>query len=182
MEATNCLIAGNRGAGLSGDKLTVTNCTIVENQQVGIRGATIAVRNSILWRNGISSTSPQLQIDDGTVAYTAVQGGAPGLGNLDTDPDFALHGCWIDADDPSLITDFANTNALWMPGDYHLRSEIGRWDPAAATWVQDDTTSPCIDAGDPAAGCSAGPQPNGQCINLGLYGGTAQASLSSDPG
>ena len=38
--------------------------------------------------------------------------------------------------------------------------------------------SPAIDAGDPAADCSAEPDPRGKRVNLGAYGGTPYASLS----
>jgi hypothetical protein len=34
-------------------------------------------------------------------------------------------------------------------GDYHLKSEAGRWDVNMQVWVTDAVTSPCIDAGDP---------------------------------
>jgi hypothetical protein len=36
-------------------------------------------------------------------------------------------------------------------GDYHLKSQAGRWDPNSGSWVKDANTSPCIDAGNPAA-------------------------------
>jgi hypothetical protein len=39
-------------------------------------------------------------------------------------------------------------------------------------------TSPCLDGGDPNAGPLDEPIPNGSRINMGAYGGTAQASLS----
>jgi len=39
-------------------------------------------------------------------------------------------------------------------------------------------TSPCIDAGDPNSPVAEEPQPNGGRINLGTYGGTAEASKS----
>ncbi len=63
-------------------------------------------------------------------------------------------------------------------GDYHLKSAAGRWDPDTQTWVPDVNTSLCIDAGNP--GCPLGdePDPNGNRINMGAYGGTAQASKS----
>lgn len=66
-----------------------------------------------------------------------------------------------------------------QPADYHLKSEYGRWDPAAQAWVYDDVTSPCIDAGDPAAANWIYELwPHGKRINVGAYGGTPQASLS----
>ena len=39
--------------------------------------------------------------------------------------------------------------------------------------------SPCIDAGDPASSYANEPQPNGGCINQGVYGNTSEATLSN---
>jgi hypothetical protein len=44
--------------------------------------------------------------------------------------------------------------------------------------VKDDVTSPCIDAGDPNSPVGEEPFPNGGRINMGAYGGTAEASKS----
>jgi hypothetical protein len=91
-----------------------------------------------------------------TVSYSNVQGGWPGLGNIDVDP------CFADAVD----------------SDYHLKSQAGRWNPNSQSWVHDDVTSSCIDAGNP--GCPLGdePAPNGNRRNMGAFGGTAEASKS----
>jgi hypothetical protein len=59
-----------------------------------------------------------------------------------------------------------------------LKSEAGRWNPNTKTWVVDDVTSPCIDAGDPNIPVGDEPFPNGVRINMGAYGGTAEASKS----
>ncbi len=76
----------------------------------------------------------------------------------------------------SMITDpcFADANS----GDYHLKSQAGRWDPNSKSWVQDTVTSPAIDAGDPLEPVGYEPFPNGGIINMGAYGGTAEASKS----
>ncbi|UCG56975.1 MAG: right-handed parallel beta-helix repeat-containing protein, partial [Phycisphaerales bacterium] len=66
-------------------------------------------------------------------------------------------------------------------GDYHLLSERGRYWSEQDAWIIDGVTSPCIDAGDPAADYSSEPTPNGGRINLGAYGGTAYASMSEWP-
>jgi hypothetical protein len=60
-----------------------------------------------------------------------------------------------------------------------LQSQAGRWDPESQTWVVDDVTSPCIDAGDPSSLLGLESMPNGGIINLGAYGGTIEASKSS---
>ena len=69
---------------------------------------------------------------------------------------------------------FANPKA----GDFHLKSQAGRWDPKTKKWVKDDVTSPCIDAGDPKDDFSKEPAPNGGRINMGAYGNTHHASKS----
>lgn len=84
-------------------------------------------------------------------------GGTAGTGDINRDPLFA---------------DAAS-------GDYHLKSEIGRWDSNSKSWVIDQQTSFCIDAGDPGDNYSAEPPPNGGRINIGAYGGTAEASKSN---
>ena len=66
-------------------------------------------------------------------------------------------------------------------GDYHLLSERGRYWPQHNVWVLDKVTSPCIDAGDPAADYSKEPTPNGGRINLGAHGGTPYASMNEWP-
>ncbi|MDR0993424.1 MAG: right-handed parallel beta-helix repeat-containing protein [Verrucomicrobiota bacterium] len=69
-------------------------------------------------------------------------------------------------------------------GDFHLRSPSGRYSPALGAWVVGDTaTSPLIDAGDPASmEAMKEPSPNGRRLNIGLYGGTPEASKTSSRG
>jgi len=62
--------------------------------------------------------------------------------------------------------------------DYHLMSEFGRWD--GNTFVYDQITSPCIDAGDPNFDYSDEPMENGGRVNIGRYGNTSEASKSSE--
>ncbi|MCD6378702.1 MAG: hypothetical protein J7L99_07635, partial [Planctomycetes bacterium] len=89
-------------------------------------------------------------------AKGAYEGIAPDANSISTDPLFA---------DPSA-------------GDFHLKSKAGRWSPKLRKWVQDDTSSPCIDAGDPTSNFSNEPLPNGGRVNIGAYGNTAEASKS----
>jgi len=60
--------------------------------------------------------------------------------------------------------------------DYRLKSKIGRWD--GSSWVNDNISSPCIDAGDPLSGYSNEPKPNGKRTNMGPDGNTIYASKS----
>jgi predicted outer membrane repeat protein len=97
-----------------------------------------------------------------------------GTGNFYADPLFARVGYWDSNGTPSYRQD-----DFWVEGDYHLKSTAGRWDPALGRWVVDNVTSPCIDAGDESSlDWMNEPWPHGGRLNLGAYGGTAQASMS----
>ncbi|KKG74676.1 hypothetical protein DU43_16140 [Methanosarcina mazei] len=60
--------------------------------------------------------------------------------------------------------------------DYHLKSKAGRWN--GSSWVIDNISSPCIDAGYSLSDYSNEPEPNGDRINIGPYGNTRYASKS----
>ena len=60
--------------------------------------------------------------------------------------------------------------------DYHIRSKAGRWN--GAKWVYDADTSPGVDHGDPTSSYANEPIPNGDRVNIGVYGNTAEASKS----
>jgi hypothetical protein len=187
---TNCLIthntavggdagsgvwAGEGGYGVGAGIFcngTITNATVTHNTAAdgfgrgpggGMGGGIMihgsgprSLKNCILWGN-TADDGPQIH-GNASVSYCDVQAGFPGTGNIDANPLFASA----------------------ASGDYHLQSEAGRWDPNSESWVIDAETSLCIDAGNP--GCPVGdePDPNGNRINMGAYGGTAQASKSPD--
>ncbi len=132
---------------------TLENITVVSNDW-GIeayRDAHPHIVNCILWGNLESD------LFGCTATYSCIQREVPGEGNFSDDPLFA---------DP-------------MNGDYHLRSQCGRYWPEHDIWVLDDVTSPCIDAGEPSADFSHERSPNGGRINIGAYGGTPSASCSA---
>ena len=64
--------------------------------------------------------------------------------------------------------------------DFHLKSEAGRWN--GFEWVEDDITSPCIDAANPLSNYENEPLPNGGRANIGAYGNTNEASKSISSG
>jgi hypothetical protein len=169
---TNCVIAENGREGISGGFPTITNCTIVANGIYGVSSLGPTVMNSIIYYNGDSSTANQVK-GDAVVTYTAVQEGWPGEGNIAEDPCFALVGYW----DRNGTSDDIGDD-FWVSGDYHLCSQTGRWNVMDQVWIQDAVTSPCIDAGNPGSDWSTEPEPNGQRMNMGAYGGTPQASMS----
>jgi predicted outer membrane repeat protein len=108
-----------------------------------------------------------------TVIYSDIRGGWPGEGNIDTDPCFLMPGYW----DANGTPEDANDD-FWVDGDYHLKSQAGRWDANSESWVQDDVSSPCIDSGDLMSPIGLEPFPNGGILNMGAYGWTAEASKS----
>jgi hypothetical protein len=71
---------------------------------------------------------------------------------------------------------FADTQNL----DYHLMSTAGSWEQLINEWVNDALDSPCIDAGDPADSTINELRHSGDRINMGAYGGTIKASLSTE--
>jgi hypothetical protein len=160
LAATNLLVAGctNDGIRVTAGTVDLVNVTLAGNGGWGLSSAagTVTLRNSIVWGNTAGSIDGTV-----TVTYSDIEGGHAGTENISTNPLFA------DA----------------AAGDYHLQSPKGRWNTALADWVTTDTdVSPCIDAGDDDARWALEPEPNGQVINLGRYGGTAEASKSFGSG
>jgi len=199
----NCLIypyCMPKGVGINcvESSPTITNCTIADNSIKYWEGGVLCNRsspiitNSIIWGNSYSRDciidgNPhfpeglcQIETLKGTklegnalVSYSNIQGGWSGKGNIDIEPFFALPGYW----DPNGTPNDLN-NDFWVDGDYHLKSQAGRWDANEGRWTKDEVTSLCIDAGDPKSPIGLGPFPNGGIINMGAYGGTEEASKS----
>jgi parallel beta-helix repeat protein len=187
---TNCTITGNRavsrfgrvnpGGGIS---CTSTGDTVITNSILWNNvGGDIYLCNFAMPPNGDWTTEPtELTVSYSRPGIIFVQEdrifGDPvltlGPGNVDVDPCFAEPGYW----DQNGTPEDANDD-FWVNGDYHLKSQAGRWDPETQSWVQDDVTSPCIDAGDPMSPIGHEVFPNGGIINIGAYGGTAEASKS----
>ena len=179
----NCIITGNKDYGIVcyDSNATIINCTITGNGGGVIGGAlgcwnsNVTLVNCILWNNfqkSIDVWSGQAPI----VNYSNIQGSYIGKSNIDTVPYFADSGCWADVNDPNIVVNPNDPNAIWISGDYHLLSEQGRWNPDSKIWLSDLFTSICIDAGDPNSPVKNELLPNGGRINIGAYGGTAEAS------
>ncbi len=188
----HCLFVGNEsdrlGGAIANDGATVTmtNCTLSANHATWYGGgvwngvaSSARIADSILWGNTDGSSTPgtekvQIVRDNADVVanYTCVQdlsATLPGVGNIGLDPLFA---------DPN-------------QGDYHLMSQAGRWDAGRKVWVRDAVTSPCIDAGDPNRPLGEEPSATpldptnawsiNRRIDMGFYGGTAEASMAPLP-
>jgi predicted outer membrane repeat protein len=183
----NCLLIHNvaaqsGGAIYSGGyELDINSCTFADNAaSVGLALTCFTplttITNTIFW-NGGDERHEEIFIGAVTgmsITYSNVRDNwPPGESNIDVDPLFAAPGQW----DPNGTPDDPNDD-FWVDGDYHLKSQAGRWDPASENWVLDEVTSPCIDAGDPYSPIGLEPFPNGGRINMGAYGGTAEASKS----
>jgi hypothetical protein len=137
-----------------GSSPTISNLTIIDNIY-GIEASASSepnISNIIFWNNSNSD------LFGCRARYSRVNDAGIGEGNIDGDP---------------LFVDPEN-------GDYHLRSNRGRYWPEHDVWILDQATSPCIDGGDPNSEALAlnEPEPNGSRLNIGAYGGTLQASLS----
>ncbi len=173
----NCIFSGNSAgsggamanSGSSADP-TIDNCTFFANSAetlgggiLNTSGSTSILTSCILWNNtDVNETNESSQVYGGepVINFSCVQdwsGALGGLGNIGDEPLFA---------GPN-------------DGDFHLKSQAGRWDANSLSWVSDDVNSPCIDTGDPNADWGQELWPNGKRINMGAYGGTSQASLSS---
>ncbi|NLH17434.1 MAG: hypothetical protein GX455_12725 [Phycisphaerae bacterium] len=195
----HCLIVGNQaeyGGGMYLDNVaaTIVNGTVAHNfawDQWG--GVAVEVGDDVVgelrtghflscifWGNtsendNVETSQIGRNFGNATFDFCCVQGWTgkfAGVGTIDQDPLFVHPGHW------DTNGTFYYYDDVWIPGDYHLQSQSGRWDAALGGWVQDGVTSPCIDAGDPMAPIMYEPFPSGGVINMGAYGGTAEASKS----
>ena len=173
----NCIFIDNSaadgGGGMysyAGKNIKVSNCTFYGNEapngnMLTCYSSNVQLTNCIMWDGGNEIWNPRGSII--TLTYSDVYGGQMsvydpcesmiwGDGNIDTDP------CFVEPNN----------------GDYHLKSQAGRWDSNSVSWVKDNVTSPCIDSGNPGCPEANEPAPNGNRRNMGAYGGTAEASKS----
>jgi hypothetical protein len=167
--------AGRDGGGVfsnSSSSPTLINCTLIANSApnrgggiYNVEAAYLTTTNCIIWVNIASAGAQIYNSSIAIISFSDVQDGYLGLGNIDADP------CFVDS---------SNNN-------YHLKSEGWRWDTQRKVWTWDDITSRCIDAGNP--GSPLGDEllaipddPNNEWgqnlrINMGAFGGTAEASI-----
>jgi len=170
--------------------LVIGNCTFSYN--AAERGGAVYVYsyrrpelvNSILWADS-AAEGPEIYLayrnltypSGITVSYSDVEGGAEAV--------FIGQGCNLDWQAGNI--DIAPAFVDQPQGDFHLRSAGWRWDRDRGVWTWDDLTSRCIDAGSP--GWPPGGEPEAvegdpgnvwavnRRINMGAYGGTAEASM-----
>lgn len=152
---------------------------------VGVQSGTLTLSNSVLAANGpedviFQTQAGVLQTDynayyrAGAAEFARVAGSGPfGVRVLSFDH-LNTWQEWGGGDSNSLSADplFADLAG----GDLHPKSQGGRWDWSVTNWVADDVTSPLVDAADPLS--DPGLETNR--LNLGVYGGTEQASRSPE--
>ena len=185
MILSGCTIIGNKAEELGStssnpecmvicEKIQMSNCTIADNrifnEHASILAQSATLQDSIFWE-----ANPIRILVNGSlkVSHCDTLDGLPGQGNISIDPCFVCPGYWDPNDTPEDPND-----DFWVSGDYHLKSQAGRWEPESQSWFQDDVTSPCIDTGDPTSPIGYEPFPNGGMVNMGVYGTTAEASKS----
>ena len=180
---TNCLFNNNSAVNSGGaiyieeiiKNIEITNFSFAGNSAVHGKALALSsegdprdikLQNCIFWNGGQDEIWNNI-LSKIEINYSNIQNGQSSIydpngllvwgdGNIDADPLFA---------DPN-------------NGDYHLKSQAGRFDSNIQSWVIDSNTSPCIDAGDPNSPIGLEPFPNGGYINMGAYGGTSEASKS----
>jgi subtilisin family serine protease len=183
----NCIISDNLaevfGGAIQNDGADVTMrfCTLGNNHAGWACGgiwngssSTTQVENCILWGNTDAASDPEQaqfaeEESSTAIGYSCVQGWTGlfgGVGNFGHDPLFVSP----------------------EHGEFHLRSSGWRWDDARQRWTYDRRTSPCIDTGHPGRPLGEEPltvpdDPGGvlalnRRVNMGAYGGSAQASLA----
>ena len=166
LEMVNCLVAGTRPPNAKAQKrvievlngrLEMDKCTVTDSNGVGVWRdsvyGTVHIRDSIVYGNAEGSF---VYVD--SASHSCVAGGFDGEGNIDADP--------------LLSTD----------GYYHPLSAGGRLADgffSGTSWTADASTSPTLDAGDPAADWFDEPQPNNLRMNIGYDANTPAASKSA---
>ena len=175
--------------GSSNKTIEISNNTINSNGQHGIYAlctgsSNITIKNNIITNHNGTNDVGIYGNDDVTCTYNNVYGNDDDYynftdptgtaGNISTDPLFV--------DDGTKTLDFhlmstydGLTESYTDPGSCHG----GVWgaNPSIGTWTLDASCSPCIDGG-PDDPVPLEPEPNGNKINMGCFGNTAQASFN----
>jgi hypothetical protein len=170
------------------DNIAVLFC-FEETNQCKIQN--FVIRNSKIGILSILDSSP-------TIKNLTIVNNDTGIQCLDSDPDITNCIFWYNTerDFTGCLPDYSCTeqDGVWNTltsniysdplfadpddGDFHLKSERGRYWPLYDIWVLDNESSPCIDAGSPADEFINERQPNGGRVNMGAYGNTSYASMS----
>ncbi len=187
----NLCVGNSMGIGIKDDAdPVIRNCTVYGNDY-GVVGYHFKaaygsgkgrISNTIVWKSAFADVALVTDattkfsyscIQSGTYSTTVTVGavtGAPTTGTTLPLAGDGLIAAGAGCDDPL----FVNTAA----SDFHLMSTAGHFGTVDQSWVADAATSPCIDSGDPLADFAAETVPNGGRVDMGIYGGMAEASHS----
>ncbi len=204
---------GNAGNGLyvvSSSNLLLSRVVCAGNGLYGLsaqNGRAVSVRNSVVWSNrqgGVYALGGDL-----TISNSIAQASGTGHYVYELASNAVVRSDYncVEADDQATVSRDGGTVSKYLirwqqsrsndvhslsqapqfadapNGDYHVRSQAGRFSVAVTNFVTTDTnTSYLIDSGDPAAPYSAETAPNGGRLNIGLYGNDGQASRSRTNG
>lgn len=166
---------------------------IANNSQQGVYirygSSTFQIGNSVIWGNPTALTA---QSGCATVSNSVIGGASTVFGSAVLEGDYNV--LWDNSSLGASLATLADLQSAGMGwehsfaadplfgdaenGDFHPKSEVGRYNPTTGKFVQDMVHSPLIDAGDPRAAVGSEPTPNGGRLNMGMFGGTAQASKS----
>ncbi|HML76499.1 MAG TPA: hypothetical protein PKB02_18550 [Anaerohalosphaeraceae bacterium] len=180
----NCIFTDNASCvycwDTSGTYPVIINCTFYGNA-AGLGGGAVGMRTNIHEAGYL------------TVANSIFWGNEP------NDIDFDFHMC-KSGPHPGMHVEFSMLQSTWqnrpslsyencsyeqypefadpLNRDFHLKSQMGRWDVIGRRWVKDNITSLGIDFGDENDDFTNELWPHGRRINAGAYGNTSEASLS----
>jgi hypothetical protein len=145
---SNCVVTGNStGIVVMGDgnSWTIANCTIATNKYVGVAYFDCnkpLLTNSILWNNGLELWIDSVLVGKPSIAYVIashcnIEGGLAEVrigqyhctlewdnSNINEDPCFVDPGYWDTNGTPGVPDD-----DFFVEGDYHLKSQAGRYVP-----------------------------------------------------
>ncbi|MBN1674683.1 MAG: right-handed parallel beta-helix repeat-containing protein [Kiritimatiellae bacterium] len=158
-------------------------------------------RHNIVWAQGVNKVAVKVLLqalsafESDHNCLLATGGAAVGywLGTQTELADWQYATGW-DANSFSAEPDFVDVDGAddvlggtgGLDDNFHLASTAGSYTglsftaEAGAGFATNGTTSVCVDAGDPAAAVGGEAAPNGARLNLGAFGGTADASLSPE--
>jgi len=193
-ELWHCLALGHSDKGVGARMSEKLRCqssvlwsnrygTYVENSSIMVENSVLGALaggafGHVLQSGSITSDYNSIYVSDGGMA-AAVLGGGVGGGTTR----YPSVSSWATARGQDLHT-LAINPRFYNPlaGDFHLMSVNGRYQVGSGFVTNDTLTSSLIDAGRPTAAWALEPEPNGERINIGLYGNTTEESKTPTNG
>jgi parallel beta-helix repeat protein len=180
----NLRVWNNRQGGIEVVEASTTfveNCTFVGNAGYGVSLANSesnVVQNNIFY---LTVTNSVALLDEGS--NSAINAAFVDYNVYFMVTNTAIYGSFTSLPpwQKAMSNDFrsAITNPLFFnvaSGDFHLRSQAGRYQDSLGGFTNDTTTSWAIDAGNPYSSYTNEPATNGNRVNIGAYGNTEYAS------